>query len=77
MKRIKLTWEFRGSDAPKTAEHHKIHLGEYAAEHELLNCEVGVDVFSDVYQAAVMIIDETDLEKVKNELKPQRGFVMP
>lgn len=34
-KHIKLIWDFRGPEAQKIAEHHVIHLKEYATAHDL------------------------------------------
>jgi len=75
MRKIKLIWDFRGQDALKTAEHHAIHLKEFATKEALNFYEVNIQSLSDVYVIAFIIIDETDMITFRDALKPNRGEV--
>jgi len=70
-----LIWDFRGLDALKTAEHHAIHLKEFATEKDLNFYQVDIQPFSDVYVTAFIIIDESDMINFRDALKPNRGEV--
>ncbi len=72
-KKIKLLWDFRGPEALKIAEHHYIHLREYA-ETEKLECTV-IDItkVSEMYCIAYMIVEEKDMQSCREALKPHRG----
>ena len=72
-KKIKLIWEFRGPAAAKTAEHHVIHLKDYIALEQLTLNETSFEVLSEFSAVAHMIIEEHELEKVREALKPHRG----
>lgn len=72
-KKIKLIWDFRGQAAAKTAEHHEIHLKEYIiAENYDLN-STGFEIINDMYAIAYMVVEEKDMIKFRNILKPHRG----
>ena len=75
MRKIKLIWDFRGPDALKTAEHHAIHLKEFATKEGLNFYEVNIQSHSDVYVIAFIIIDEKDMITYRDALKPNRGEV--
>lgn len=71
---IKLIWEFRGKDALKTAEHHEIHLGEYAQENQLKHV-LGVTVLDENHAMAYLAIEEAFMLKVRDALLPQTAEV--
>lgn len=74
-KKIKLLWDFRGSTASKTAEHHEIHLKEYIkAEHLALNI-TGFETYNNMYAVAFMVVEEQDMIPVRDALKPHRGEI--
>ena len=73
MERIKLIWEFRGPGAEKTAEHHVIHLNEFAEREKLVFKEVKVEKLSDMFAIATIIVEKDVLEIVKTALKPHKG----
>ncbi len=75
MRRIKLIWDFRGPDALKTAEHHAIHLKEFATKEGLNFYDVTVLSYSGVYVIAFIIVDEADMIIFRDALKPNRGEV--
>ena len=43
MRKLKLIWDFRGSDSKKIAEHHEIHLKEYIKLEDLNITITGVE----------------------------------
>lgn len=74
-RKIKLIWDFRGLDAAQTAQHHKIHLAEYATKEKLLINKTGVEIINENYAIAFLIADEAEVFKVRDALKPLRAEV--
>ena len=74
-KKIKLIWDFRGPEAQKTAEHHVVHLNEYVALEKTNAYDIDIQIISEFYTIAYLIIDEKDMLKVRDALKPHRGEV--
>lgn len=72
-KKIKLIWEFRGPTAEQTAKHHVIHLKDYIAIEKLNVNEAAMETSGEFSASAYMIIEESDMPKVKAALKPHRG----
>jgi len=72
-KKVKLIWEFRGPTAEQTAKHHIIHLKDYIVIEKLNLNETGLEVSGEFSASAYMIIEESDMQKVKSALKPHRG----
>ena len=73
MRKIKLIWDFRGPDSKGIAEHHKIHLGEFATR-EKLPFEAGVEGELNHWMAFI-IIDEANMKIVRDALRPHRGVL--
>jgi hypothetical protein len=74
-RKIKLIWDFRGSVASKTAEHHEVHLKEYIAIQKLPLNITGFDVINDMHATAFMVVEEANMIAVRDALKPHRGEV--
>jgi hypothetical protein len=74
-RKIKLIWDFRGPNSLKIAEHHCIHLKEYAEMEKLYFYEIELTVISEMYTIAFIIIDEKDMDVSREALKPHRGQV--
>jgi hypothetical protein len=75
MKKIKLIWDFRGSDAAKIAEHHEIHLKEYInLEIKSLNI-TGYEIINELHAIAFMVVLEDNMIAVRDALKPHRGAI--
>ena len=72
-RKLKLIWDFKGSVSQKTAEHHCIHLKEFAVIEKLHFYEIDFTVLSEMYTIAFIIIDEVDMKTYRNSLKPHRG----
>lgn len=74
-KHIKLIWDFRGSAASKTAEHHEIHLKEYIALQKLSLNITGFSTLNDMHSVAYLVVEESEMISVRNALKPHRGEI--
>ena len=72
-KKIKLVWDFRGPVAAKTAEHHCIHLKEFAVIEKLHFYEINYTVLSEMHCIAFIIVDEVVMKTFRDALKPHRG----
>ena len=66
-------WDFRGMDAEKFAKHHIHHLEEYAEMEELMYCITNIEIYSEMFAAAFMLVDESEMLKVRDALKPNRA----
>lgn len=74
-RKIKLIWDFRGSVAAKTAEHHEIHLKEYIKMEQLPLNITGFEVLNEMHSIAFMVVVEEQMLQVRDALKPHRGEV--
>jgi len=72
-KKIKLLWDFRGSDALETAKHHTIHLKEFASIENLPCIEIGVTELNPMLCSAFIVVNESDMKVYRDALKPHRG----
>lgn len=74
-RKIKLLWDFRGEDAKQIAQHHTIHLKEFAALEKLDFHEINISEINPVSAAAFIIVDESNMKIFRNALKPHRGEI--
>lgn len=72
-RKLKLIWDFRGPTSQKTAEHHCIHLKEFATIEKLHYYEVDLTIVSKMHSIAFITVDEVDMKIYRNALKPHRG----
>lgn len=72
-KKIKLIWDFRGETASETAKHHAEHLKEYMAQEELEPRIAGSSDFSSMHSIAFMVVEESNMLRVRDSLVPHRG----
>lgn len=72
-RKIKLIWDFRGSVAAKTAEHHEIHLKEYIEIEKLPITITGFQIINEMYAIAFMVVTDENMIQVRDALKPNRG----
>lgn len=70
---IRLIWDFHGADAIQIAEHHARHLEDFLKREKIAKASSGVDKVDEGYGMAWVEIQEQDMEKVRDALKPQRG----
>lgn len=76
MKKIKLIWDFRGPEASAIARHHQLHLKEYIAAEKLPGPEItGHKDLSNLHSLAFMVVEEEQMERVRDALRPHRGEV--
>lgn len=72
-RKLKLIWDFRGPASKKTAEHHCIHLKEFAVIEKLHFYEIDFSVISEMHTTAFITVDEVDMKIYRDTLKPHRG----
>ena len=72
-KKIKLLWDFRGSDALETAKHHTIHVKEFAAIENLPWIEIGGTELNPMLCAAFIVVNESDMKVYRDAFTPHRG----
>lgn len=72
-RKIKLIWDFRGEAAAKTSEHHVIHLNEYLENEKIILEKTGFEVINEMHAIAFMVVEEKDMIRFKDALKPHRG----
>lgn len=72
-RKLKLIWDFKGPISLKTAEHHCIHLKEFALIKKLNFYEIDFLIISDMHTIAYITVDETDMKTYRDALKPHRG----
>ena len=72
-RKLKLIWDFRGHDSQKTAEHHCIHLKEFAVIEKLHYYEINRAILSEMHAVAFIVVDEVDMKTYRDALKPHRG----
>lgn len=72
-RKLKLIWDFRGPASQKTAEHHCIHLKEYAQIKKLHFYNIDFSIISEMHTVAFIIVDEIDMKTYRDALKPNRG----
>jgi len=74
-KKIKVIWDFRGPTANKTAEHYEKHLREYIFLHNLKYNISGHKKYSENHYMAFIVVADSELEQIRDDLKPQRGEI--
>ena len=74
-RKIKLIWDFRGEASAKTAEHHDIHLKEYLDEEKITLEKTGFEVLNEIHAIAFIVVEEKDMIRFRDVLKPHRGEV--
>lgn len=75
MRKIKLIWDFRGTTAEKTAQHHEIHLKEFIISEKLPINITGFEVQNEMHAIAFMVVNDDYMIAVRDALKPHRGEV--
>jgi len=74
-RKIKLIWDFRGPESEKIAEHHAIHLREFAEKEKLPFIEAGVELKNEMYSLAYIVVSEEYMITYRDALIPQRGEI--
>ena len=75
-KKAQLIWNFNGQDGLKTAEHHLVHLKEFAQMEALPILKSGINKTSPLSCEAYIIVEMEWVEKLRTHLKPNKGFAV-
>ena len=75
-KKAQLIWNFNGQDGLKTAEHHLVHLKEFAQMEALPILKSGINKTSPLSYEAYIIVEMEWVEKLRTQLKPNKGFAV-
>lgn len=75
-KKAQLIWNFNGQDGLKTAEHHLVHLKEFAQMEALPILKSGINKTSPLSCEAYIIVEMEWVEKLRTQLKPNKGFAV-
>ncbi len=74
-RKIKLIWDFFGSDHHEIAKHHAVHLKEYSEKNKVNNYGISADILNDSQSIAYYICDESDMFDLRDHLKPKRAQI--
>ena len=75
-KKAQLIWNFNGQDGLKTAEHHLLHLKEFAQMELVPIIKSGVNRVTSLPYEAYIIVEMEWVEKLRSKLKPNKGFAV-
>ena len=75
-KKAQLIWNFNGQDGLKTAEHHLVHLKEFAQMEAVPILKSGVNKTSPLSCEAFIVVEMEWVEKLRTQLKPNKGFAI-
>ena len=75
-KKAQLIWNFNGQDGLKTAEHHLVHLKEFAQMEAVPILKSGINKTSPLSCEAYIIVEMECVEKLRTQLKPNKGFAV-
>ena len=75
-KKAQLIWNFNGQDGLKTAEHHLVHLKEFAQMEAVPVLKSGINKTSPLSCEAYIIVEMEWVEKLRTQLKPNKGFAV-
>lgn len=73
---IKFIWDYYGPPSARTAEHHKIHLQEFAEAKNLSIQKAGWEKKSDSHSIAFIFLKEKDALEFKDILRPEKAYVV-
>ncbi len=74
--KAKLVWNFSGEGALKTAEHHIVHLKEYAELENIAIIEFGAAQLTEFSAMAFIIVTQELVNNLRKSLKPHQGFLV-
>ena len=75
-KKAQLIWNFKGQDGLKTAEHHLVHLKEFAKIEAVPILKSGINKTSPLSCEAFIVVEMEWVEKLRTQLKPNKGFAV-
>ena len=74
--KIKLIWDFKGSNDLQVAVHYTKHINEFMEEKNIPFFEMGEASLSEFHQVAYVVIKKEDVNTVRDALLPHRAFVL-
>lgn len=74
-RKIRLIWDIRGPEAYRIAEHHCVHLKEFALNANLEYQPCSAEERTPYHSIAFMTVNERDMLAVRDALKPHRAEV--
>jgi hypothetical protein len=72
--RLRLIWDFFGPDAERTALHHRVHVETFAQRERVSGATSGADAGNDGHWMAWLVVDASEVDRVRRALRPQRGL---
>lgn len=72
---IKFIWDYYGAPAEKTAEHHSIHLMEFAEQRNLKMQKTGFEKVAENKAIAYILLEEDEAKKFNEILRPRKAVV--
>ena len=72
---IKLIWDFRGPNAAPIAEHHVVHLKEFAETEQIAPYLCATEAVSKMHHIAYLVVEKEHMNSLRERLKPNRGQV--
>lgn len=72
---IKFIWNYYGEPAAKTAEHHSIHLKEFAEGRHLSRQKTGFEQIKENHFIAFILLTEDEAIALKDILRPNRAII--
>ena len=75
-KKAQLIWNFNGQGSLKTAEHHLVHLKEFAQMEAVPILKYGINKTSPLSCEAFIVVEIEWVEKLRTQLKPNKGFAV-
>ncbi len=73
LRKVKLIWDFRGSDSEERARRHGHHLEEYLEGKKLGYRMTGMKTESEDFSYSYMIVEEDEMKSFRDALRPTRG----
>jgi len=74
MPNLKFIWEFFGPDSSKLSHHHYLHLKEFLKKENISHSAVGTTCESENFSYSYAVLDDSNLDLIKNSLKPHKAF---
>ncbi len=71
--KIKLIWDFRGTESYRIAEHHEIHLKDFIKREKTQFNITGTEKVSEMHTLVFMVIAREEMDSLRQKLKPVRA----
>jgi hypothetical protein len=75
-RKIRLIWDFHGTDSKGTAEHHVKHLIQFMEREELETLRTAVMSANEGHHMACLTVNEKDVRILRDTLKPNRALIV-